>query len=89
MASTVLLFDSTPPHPALWFLVTLNRALSHPLVRMVPAGAVTVTVLSEVSPPVAEVLNWNSYSTAAAPDTEEDGTGDVSSDTLVFPGVMV
>ncbi len=54
-----------------------------------PAGAVTVTVLSDVRPPVGDVLNWNSYSTAVAPDAGEDSTGAVTSETLWLPAVMV
>ncbi len=88
-ARVVLPLDRTPPQPALWFLVTLNSWLLHPLVSTVPAGAATVTVLSDVIPPVGDTLNWNAYSTAVAPDAGEDSTGAVTSDTLWLPAVMV
>ncbi len=89
MVSVVLPFDSVPPHPMLRFWVTLKIWLSHPLVSTVPAGAFTVTVVSEVSPPVADTFSSKVNSTAVAAEAGEESTGAVTLGTLWLPGVTV
>ncbi len=89
MVRVVLPLESVPPQPMFRFWVTLKIWLSQPLVSTVPAGAFTVTVLSDVSPPVGDTLSSKLYSTAVAPDAVDESTGAVTLATLWFPGVMV